>query len=109
MTIITWLYFAFFIYLLFTFFYVGNDFSKSDISEFIDQYKKAVWFFILATFCFFLLPLVVNAKRAVMHIAFCLKDYLYYLPSYFHIILYYAYCNMNDFSWYQKFFVYKDY
>lgn len=43
--------------------------------------------------------MMMNFKRALVHILVCLKDYLYFSPAYFHTLLIYAFCNVNDLSW----------
>lgn len=43
--------------------------------------------------------MAMNYKRAMTDILLCLKDYLYYSPAYFHTLLIYAFCNVNDLSW----------
>lgn len=47
-------------------------------------------------------PMLMNVKRAIFDILYCLKDYLYFSPAYMHTLLIYAFCNVNDLSWYLK-------
>lgn len=44
-------------------------------------------------------PMVLNFKRAIFDILFCLKDYIFFSPAYMHTLLIYAFCNVNDLSW----------
>ena len=54
---------------------------------------------IIMTICFFATPCALNPSKAIRDILFPLKDYLYYSPQYFHTLLIFAFCNINDLSW----------
>lgn len=54
---------------------------------------------ILCTIVFYAVPCALNARKTITDVLCPLKDYLYYSPQYFHTLLIFAFCNVNDLSW----------
>ena len=54
---------------------------------------------IILTIFFYAIPSTLNFKKAFNDVLLPLKDYLYYSPQYFHTLLIFAFCNINDLSW----------
>lgn len=51
------------------------------------------------TILFYAIPCILNFKKSIKDILWPLKDYIYYSPQYFHTLLIFAFCNINDLSW----------
>jgi len=46
------------------------------------------------------IPCIFKLKATLTNILFCLPHYIYFSPAYLHTLLIYAFCNVDDLSWY---------
>lgn len=44
-------------------------------------------------------PVLLNPTKSLVDILFSTIDYLFYMPTYIHTLLIYAFCNIDDLSW----------
>ena len=44
-------------------------------------------------------PVILNPTKSLVDILFSTVDYLFYMPTYVHTLLIYAFCNIDDLSW----------
>lgn len=44
-------------------------------------------------------PVILNPTKSLIDILFSTIDYLFYMPTYIHTLLIYAFCNIDDLSW----------
>jgi chitin synthase len=52
-----------------------------------------------AFFNFFINPSYIIDPSKIFEVIKSLPDFLYYSPSYIHVLLIYAFCRINDLSW----------
>lgn len=47
----------------------------------------------------YVIPVLLNPSKSMYDILFSTIDYLFYSPCYFHTLIIYAFCNIDDLSW----------
>ena len=51
------------------------------------------------------IPFIFKLKTTFTNIILCLPHYIYFSPAYVHTLLIYAFCNVDDLSWYLYFII----
>jgi len=88
------------IFMLFSFgvmmFLLFSEIFKDPVAYFTDQSLMRV--LVILNAGFYLLIVLVN-PQTIKTIAFGVPHYLYYMPTYLHIMVVYAFCRIDDLSW----------
>lgn len=72
----------------------NQDFNLTDGNK--DYMKILIVFNILG----YGIPCCFKLKDCMYNIVFCLPHYVFFSPTYIHTLLIYAFCNLDDLSWY---------
>lgn len=81
------------------FYTTDQSYASPAVKRFVEKSRSQLQIVLILNIIIYILPMMMNFKRACTDILYCLKDYLYYSPAYFHTLLIYAFCNVNDLSW----------